>query len=43
MQAALSEEPLETSVNPLDEAQTNNFGAKDLGTIDSNDEGTDDL
>ena len=29
MQAAVSEEPLETAVNPVDEEQTNDFGAKE--------------
>ena len=29
MQAVVSEEPLETAVNPVDEEQTNDFGAKD--------------
>lgn len=41
MQAVISEEPIETAVNPVDEEQTNDFGAKEE-TIDSSDEGFED-
>lgn len=40
LQAAVSEEPLETNyANPVDEGQTNDFNAKEK-TMDSKDEGT---
>ena len=41
MQAVISEEPIEAAVKPVDEEQTNDFGAKGE-TIDSSDEGFED-